>query len=933
MDATRLVAGGLLACTLVAQAAAHVTLRYPTPTLQNDFLDNVRTQGLCGGDPTGEGAAWMMPGENASSTDVTDLTPGQPLNVSWDLHYAHQGGFRIELYDTEMALKHAWDSEEHWGCSVDSTVQEVTVTLPTEPCTNCTMRFIRQALEWGDGYLFKSCAKVNIGPAGDACQGCSGHGTCGADGACTCDSSPATGFFYGAHCEYENECATDAHCGANGKCIDVGDVSGPALQCFCEAGFFGAVETRPSGLQVRTCTRASDYAVPAGATFANFLDAYNTTLEAPGGTFKAGVAPMGPSVEIAMAAQTTSWVAIGMRASAAAGAKAPGAEGEAEPAAEGEADAAKPAGAEAAAEGAGAATAPAAESEAPSRRRRLAQAEAAPAAEGEAPAAEGEGAAAEGEGGGSVCPQQSTVFQPSVLGAGEAKNGTAAAPAAVAEGEAPAAEGEAPAEAPAEGAAAAEAPAAGRRLMRMPVVEAETVSFGRRLREDHEDGDHDHDADAEGEAEGEGAAEGEGGGKVGKPVEITTGPCAGFYATPGSAHAMVNQDVVFGAARMVDGTQYFRVVDMFTPSRAKPLPDHEFCFEGTCGTDSIEDAIGMEVAGVSYFIVKRKAVPDAGQLSDTCLTVGQNYHVIYAYGQLTANASHTPASSLEIIPDGQKSNQDFYQVDELKYHGGGIGVSFPGRGVLNPNVDILAAPTAGAVAPAGAACLPSTEADFDCMQSQLQGDVIIHYNLRADGDTEATMAIETPNPGWVAVGWPTTPGMMLGATAVIATTDAAAGDLGVFTLESKSVDGIVEMEGAVAASRRLAEAAPVTLTAASVEKTGGRTIATFTRPFDAEFTGEGEMDMICAYHDTDAAIAYHTGREGFLLSLEGAAAAPAAVATPRDVDADEPAPATDADSETDASTVDEPDASSTPVRLAAAAAATAAAVGVAIVLL
>ena len=87
-----------------------------------------------------------------------------------------------------------------------------------------------QALEWGAGYLFKSCAKVNIGPTGDACQGCSGRGTCGANGACTCDSSAATGFFYGTHCEYENECAADADCGANGKCIDVGDVSGPALQ-------------------------------------------------------------------------------------------------------------------------------------------------------------------------------------------------------------------------------------------------------------------------------------------------------------------------------------------------------------------------------------------------------------------------------------------------------------------------------------------------------------------------------------------------------------------------------------------------------------------------------------------------------------------------------------------------------------------------------
>lgn len=68
---------------------------------------------------------------------------------------------------------------------------------------------------------------------------------------------------------------------------------------------------------------------------------------------------------------------------------------------------------------------------------------------------------------------------------------------------------------------------------------------------------------------------------------------------------------------------------------------------------------------MSYFIVKRKAVPAAGSMSDTCLTVGQNYNVIYAYGQLTANASHSPASALEIISDDQKSNQDFYQARHL----------------------------------------------------------------------------------------------------------------------------------------------------------------------------------------------------------------------------------------------------------------------------
>lgn len=68
------------------------------------------------------------------------------------------------------------------------------------------------------------------------------------------------------------------------------------------------------------------------------------------------------------------------------------------------------------------------------------------------------------------------------------------------------------------------------------------------------------------------------------------------------------------------------------------------------------------------------------------------------------------------------------QVDELKYHGGGIGVTFEGRGTLSPSVDLLGA--APAAAAPGAACIASTEDGFECMSSQLGGEVIIHYNLR-----------------------------------------------------------------------------------------------------------------------------------------------------------------------------------------------------------
>ena len=68
---------------------------------------------------------------------------------------------------------------------------------------------------------------------------------------------------------------------------------------------------------------------------------------------------------------------------------------------------------------------------------------------------------------------------------------------------------------------------------------------------------------------------------------VVGGPCDGAFTTPATAHAMVNQDVVFAAAREIDGVQYFRVVDMFTPSRSKPQPDSVFG-----GSDDITDAWG-----------------------------------------------------------------------------------------------------------------------------------------------------------------------------------------------------------------------------------------------------------------------------------------------------------------------------------------------------
>lgn len=939
---------------LLQLAAAHVTLRYPLPGIRNDFLDNVRTDDLCGvmANRGGEGAAWQLPDFNG--TIVTEVQAGELLDVSWDLHYAHQGGFRIELYDSNVTLIRRWNSSDHWDCNVDSTVQNVTIRLPDQPCEGCILRFERQALEWGGGYLFKSCAVLDITATPNPCQGCSGRGTCGAAGACQCDSSPATGFFYGTHCEYENECEEDTHCGANGKCIDTGDESGPAKQCFCQAGFFGDVVTRPSGMQVRTCTRASELTLDTAALDTFGEEGYTRSFDSPEGTFSAYVAPGNDTFEFAMKAQTTSWLALGMRSvgEAAPAAATPAAAGEGAPAAGEGAPAdseTTPAPSEPAPEteapstpgGGAAVSAPTTEPEAEGGRRRLsmralaeddpapAEGDAAP-AEGDAAPAEGDAATAEGapaaegegSGGATTCAAVAAdeMFRPGALGAGwavtlEEAAAAAAGGGAAAEGEgagaegdgAPAAEGDgAGSEAPAEGTAGAEtAPAGRRRMHSMPAVEAEAAPAIRRMTarrsllqaapaENAPAAPAEGTPDAEGTPAGaEGTAEAEtgdgdyaGAAKDGKidydgnivmpanPVvgKVSGGPCDGYPTTPPGAttHAMVNQDVVFAAAREVDGVQYFRVVDMFTPSRAKPLPDHVFCEDGTCGSDDIVDAIGVQVEGSTYIkYVRDVKTADANKATDVCLSEDQTYHVIFAYGQLTASATHVPDSSLEILPTDEISNQDFYKEDVLKFHGGGIGVTYDGRGSLSTAVNLFEEEAEGG------ACTPSTLDGFTCSLSRLGGNAIVHFNPVVAGDTSARIGVETPSDGYVAFAFAgDSPSQMIGATAVIATSSATDGEAGVYALTGKSNAAVVEVPSAVTTGpgRRLSQDSPFTVYDVEVVRDGGSTVLMFTRDFDDEFDGAAPVNALVA-HGGASDLAYHAGRDafGFALSADGSA--------------------------------------------------------------
>ena len=108
------------------------------------------------------------------------------------------------------------------------------MSIPSDlECKDCTIRLVRQALEWSKRYLFWSCADVDIVQAGDYSEDCNGHGKAFA-GRCNCNR-----LYYGHRCQYQDECIKDDDCGRRGRCIDIDATTAPRKQCFCQLGYFG----------------------------------------------------------------------------------------------------------------------------------------------------------------------------------------------------------------------------------------------------------------------------------------------------------------------------------------------------------------------------------------------------------------------------------------------------------------------------------------------------------------------------------------------------------------------------------------------------------------------------------------------------------------------------------------------------------------------
>lgn len=124
-------------------------------------------------------------------------------------------------------------------------------------------------------------------------------------------------------------------------------------------------------------------------------------------------------------------------------------------------------------------------------------------------------------------------------------------------------------------------------------------------------------------------------------------------------------DIVIGTAR----DQFSRVGDYYTRDRSTPRLD---TFWG--GNSDLTASGGFEKDGVTTILFRKKL--SAVERSDHSIE-NELMHVIWAKGQEPGKYVHFPPSGLE---KQAASNKEFYQADELKYHG-----HSPQRGALQLN--------------------------------------------------------------------------------------------------------------------------------------------------------------------------------------------------------------------------------------------------------
>jgi hypothetical protein len=163
-----------------ASAQAHIKLMEPASWVVEDGMGNPQKTGPCGGDSV------------TTTGMVTNFEPGQKITVSWQETVGHAGHFRISLAkDRADLLDPVVTTSAGDGATGNSISAEIMdpvaypvlvdnlfprenvaaaqaapftteVTLPNEPCENCTLQVIQFMAQHAPGYFYHHCADVNV---------------------------------------------------------------------------------------------------------------------------------------------------------------------------------------------------------------------------------------------------------------------------------------------------------------------------------------------------------------------------------------------------------------------------------------------------------------------------------------------------------------------------------------------------------------------------------------------------------------------------------------------------------------------------------------------------------------------------------------------------------------------------------------------------
>ncbi|XP_045106315.1 uncharacterized protein LOC123501521, partial [Portunus trituberculatus] len=628
------------------QVTGHVALTFPPARSYDlDFLDSFRTQGPCG-----------MPKGDIKTT----LLQGATFNVSWHLAYPHRGGFRLELLDPRE--RRLADLTPTTATSKfltgDATAQEYRVTLPAElECRDCSIRLIRQAVEWGKKYMFWSCSDVDIVPRSEYRERCSGNGRLMVS-KCRCNKG-----YYGERCQFANECEDNSQCGVFGRCVDVSATAYPKKLCYCRAGRFGpkcgstSLVTNKKQVNLRALNKkvlSSDLTLYWRVlTIEKELEVVlvnNGTSYAALGWRPAGIGkeckgfPYIPDESLASSA----WRPKDDDALVPEGNPEPESEPEpegepkTEPEPEGEPESepephSKP---EPEPEGE-----PEPESEPKSEPEPESEPKSEPEPESE-PKSEPE-------------PESEPISEPEAESEPKSEPEPESEPKGEPEPESEP-KGEPEPEPEPEG---GEGPQGGllvpSRGKREAVVSRRQRRFAVPLLKETADtvkAEPEPESEPKSEPESEPKSEPESEPEAEPETASKSQAIAGKTAfTPkGDFHAMDCADVVMGVAV----GNHYRIQDFYTRDRSTPRPDE---FWG--GANSLTAALGWEEDGQTILLFRRKL--EATEPTDHAITKGL-MHVIWARGQEVGNYVHSPKSGLEA---GQASVQDFYRAGEFKYHG------------------------------------------------------------------------------------------------------------------------------------------------------------------------------------------------------------------------------------------------------------------------